>query len=240
VAQVELDLATYAGRLTDAVAIAQDLQSRARARHDPAVEMLAALSAGLVRSYAGDREGAEDAVAATRDLEREVRSQTLSAWADYLEGEVELDRDPVGAARLLDRAVATARQANAAFVEGVAGVSSAAARLALGDVAGSRRRYREVIRHWLSIGDWIHQWVTLRNVALLLEHEADPEGAALLLAATASRQRPSYGDEALRLRAMQARLERTLGPEGYAVLERDAGRLEDRDVAQMALDRLSG
>ena len=240
VIEVEGDVAAYTGRLDDLESFETDILAAARANGDPAAETLAVLNLGLLQAYAGDHRAAAEAVLEVRTLQDALPSETLAAWVDYMEGEVYLDRDPARSSRLLDRAVATARSAGNRFVEGVAGLSGASLEARHGEAGEARDRFAAVIRHWLEIGDWIHQWVTLRNLALLLERLDDLEGAALLLGKVARTERPTYGDEAELLEGLSVRLRSGLGDAAYEEARRRGARLADREVVELALSRLEG
>jgi predicted ATPase/DNA-binding SARP family transcriptional activator len=239
VAEVELDIKSYTGELDGIDELAGEMIEGARANQNPAAEMLALVSVGVVRAYAGDAEGAQAAVRRARAIEEQLRSDTLSAWADYLEAEIQLDHDPERAAGLLERAVDMAGSTGAVFVEGVAGVSLATVHARHGRPEKARAPFARTIRHWLSVGDWIHQWVTLRNLVPFLERLDDPEGAVLVLSALADKEPPAYGEEASRLEETIGRLQTELG-DGYGRLEARGRRLDDRGVVDLALERLDG
>lgn len=238
VLEMEGDLATYTGSLTVVDTIGQEMSDIAREEGDVIAELLAMLNMGLGRLYAGNIPGAREMVERVRELEKRSASPTIAAWADYMEGEVRLEVDADGAAELLDRAAATAGQVGARLVEGVAGLSAASVRARHGDIEIARRHFERVIRHWLEAADWVHQWVTMRNLALLLQRSGDDEGAAVILVAVDERERPTYGEEAERLAALGERLVERLGEEGFRACRLEAAALSDRQVVEYALERL--
>lgn len=238
VLQIRSDLATYAGRFETAVATGElmmamagdDLRRRAMALH----------SQILGWAYLGDPDRALDLMDELREVSEDVDSDTLRSWADYVEGEVLLDREPGRAADLLDRAVRRARSTGATFVEGVASVSAASVRARHGDADVARRRFADTIRRWQEIGDWHHQWVTLRNLPLLLDRLGDPEGAAIVLAAVTGRGEPAHGEEAVRLERFSSDSRLRLGEDVLAGLEAAGRRLGNRELVDVALERLDG
>ncbi|MFP3913901.1 MAG: BTAD domain-containing putative transcriptional regulator [Actinomycetota bacterium] len=240
VAEVSADVATYRGRLDEVLRFADEMVTVARARGEPANEALALVNLTIGLIYTGRRDEATRCLEDARRLNEEVGSETVDSWIDYAEGEMLLDHDPARAGLLLDRAVTTARRTANRFVEGAAGLSAATLRARHGDPEDARAVFAANISHWLEVGDWIHQWVTLRNLALLLERLGDGEGAALVLEAVEERERPSYGEEAQRLDELGKRLRADLGDGGYEELARRARRLEDREVVELALQRLDG
>ena len=65
----------------------------------------------------------------------------------------------------------------------MATVGLLAARAEAGQVHDALRGYREVIDYFARTGNWPHLWVTLRNLADLLQRLGDDEPAGLLRAA---------------------------------------------------------
>lgn len=191
-------------------------------------------SAGVVVAYLGELENARTYLAQARETVLSSPMPSMVSWSEYCTAEIE---NTVGAADLavLDRAIERAREVDASFVVGVAGVTRASIQAARGDVASAALSYAELIRHWLRSGSWTQQWTTLRNVAELIE-DCDPKTALLiLLAAESDRFRPPVlvGEAAARHAALVERLERQVGDDVTPVPRRV-------DIADMALSALSG
>lgn len=89
--------------------------------------------------------------------------------------------------------------------------------------------------HWLNLGDWIHQWVTLRNLALLLGEMGRLSSSLILLAGVETRERPSYGNEALRLEQLRGELRAALGETDYVRLVRQGKAMADRQLVDLAM-----
>jgi predicted ATPase/DNA-binding SARP family transcriptional activator len=240
IAEVEIDLLSYTGQFEGFQERGQEMLRGARAAGDREGELMALISTGLIRAYSGDTEGAATALADMRRLEPGLASPTVSAWVDYVEGEMNLDRDPERAERLLRRAVEATQASGAAFVEGVARLSLASVTARNGPSAAALELFGQTVRHWLDLGDWVHQWVTLRNLAVLLAGLGRQAPSLILLAGAETRERPSYGDEARRLDQVRRQLRESLGDSTFAGLVREAESLGDRQLVDLALAETGG
>ena len=158
-------------------ALAYDLEAEKHATHpssSPAVGALGALYGGTV------------------DVARELCARTLEqavqpsgrAFALYVEGEISSVVGELAEERYTE-AIALARETGATFVAGIASVGLLAALTRAGRVAAALAGYRDVVEYWARAGNWTHQWVTLRNLADLLDALHDPGPAAALRAAAA-------------------------------------------------------
>ncbi len=111
-------------------------------------------------------------------------SPTVRGFCSYAAGEIE------GAAGAWDRAeqhyaeaTALARRSGATYLDGIASVGMLSALVAAGRTADALRGYRDLLDYWAVTGQWTHLWVTLRNLADLLEGLGDGGPAAALHAA---------------------------------------------------------
>lgn len=240
VAGVEIDLLSYTGQFEALEERGEEMLEGARAAGDREGELTALISTSLLRAYSGDEVGAVAALTEMRRLEPALGSPTVSAWVDYVDGEMNLDRDPDRAGRMLGRAVEAAQESGAAFVEGVARLSLASVTARSGASEAALELYGQTVRHWLDLGDWVHQWVTLRNLAVLLAERGRQAPALTLLAGAETRERPSYGEEARRLEEVRSQLREELGDSAFAGLVRDAERLGDRQLVDLALAETAG
>lgn len=240
IAEVEVDISSYTGDFDGFERRGEEMLAGARAAGDLEAELMALASTSLVRAYSGDVEAAMGALEEMRRLEPGLASASVSAWIDYVEGELHLDRDPKHAEGLLARACETARSSGATFVEGVARLSLASLTARNGQPAAALEVFGRTVRHWLDLGDWIHQWVTLRNLALLLGRMGRHAPSVILLAGVETRERPSYGDEATRLERLRDELREALGETDYVRLTRQGERLADRQLVDLALAEAGG
>lgn len=240
IAEVEVDISSYTGDFEDLEERGQEMLAGARAAGDLEAELMALVSTTLLRAYSGDLRAASGAVAEMRRLEPAVASPSVSAWIDYVEGELHLDLNPGRAEVLLLQACETARNCGATFVEGVARLSLASVIARNGRPAAAMEVFGQTVRHWLDLGDWIHQWVTLRNLALLLGRMGRHASSLILLAGVETRERPSYGDEAARLERLRAELSEALGETDYIRLTRQGEGLADRQLVDLALAEAGG
>lgn len=137
--------------------------------------------AALATAYAGDLDEAR--TLNDRGLARAV-SPSMLAWGAYVAGEIESragHSEPAEQHYL--RAIDLARTSGATFLVGVATVGLVAVRAHAGRARDALVGYREVIDYFASTGNWPHLWVTLRNLAALLQRLGDDEPAALIEAA---------------------------------------------------------
>jgi predicted ATPase/DNA-binding SARP family transcriptional activator len=200
------------GRFRSAIAHSDAAIALAEQAGDNYLAVHARVDRCLALEY--DSPGSPDAVAAAaeyRRLSEAIGAPTLLATADFLDGELLLDRDPARAGALLDRAAAAALAVGSAYVAGTALVSATTVRARHGDAAEALDSFAAAIGHWHSLGDWAHQTVTLRNLVMLLARiDADADAAALL-AALDRHAGPPHGSEARRLAAARDRITQRLG-----------------------------
>jgi len=192
----------------------------------------------LARLYRGALASASDALPAVVRRAREVGCPTGLAWARFLEGEVRLASDPLGAVTSLREAVALARSVGTVYVEGVALVSLLSAAVRTGDRLVAVATFLDAVRHWQRSGMWVQQWTTLRLLAELLVDLGIAEPAAALLGAGAADPDAPLvsGADVDRARAVRAALDGCLGPADAARLHARGSALTRQDVLDLALD----
>ncbi|WP_425560238.1 tetratricopeptide repeat protein, partial [Kineococcus glutinatus] len=232
------EVCLFEGRLDEAEAIVH----RIRALRPPVPDArIASALLPLIALYRGDADGAE--ARARELLARAERDdlEVLRPWAVYVTGEVLLDRDPARAAGHLREALAAARGNGDRYLVGVALTTAASLHTRHGDPGEAVPLFEEAVRHWHELGNWTHQWTTLRNVADLLLHLGRAEAAAVLHGAFAAREAtvPSFGADAERVRAATGTLRAALGEEGFGELGDRGGRLADGEVVAAALGFLA-
>jgi hypothetical protein len=121
------------------------------------------------------------------------------AFAAYVEGEMQVTAEPADAIPYYVEAIAQASQVGCSFVEGVARVSLASARVRIGDVAGAAEGFRYLIEFWRRTGQTTQLWTTARNAAELLASVGRVETAArLLVCADAAPGAASVNDDIAR------------------------------------------
>jgi predicted ATPase/DNA-binding SARP family transcriptional activator len=235
------DVALFEGRLED---VEQHLDAVRQLGADEdlgAAGWLHELAPPLVTAYRGDPAGASRQAEALEAWAVRLGSGPLRAWALYIRGEAQLDTDPEASLALFDAALILAREQGDRYVAGVALVSIASLRGRHGHPGEAVPRFQEVIDHWASLGDWTHQWTTLRSVVDLLVRVDRGGDAAVLLGALRSRTRaaPVFGADAERLAALEGRLVHELGSDAVAGLLGRGARLTDDDVVSFALGVLA-
>jgi predicted ATPase/DNA-binding SARP family transcriptional activator len=226
------EAALFEGRLEDVERLQAEVRGLAPAEELGAAGWLPELMPPLVAAYRGDPEGASRQAEALEEWAVRLGSEPLRAWALYIRGECLLDTDPDTSLDLLEAALDLAREQGDRYVAGVALVSIASLRGRHGDPRAAVPLFREVVDHWASLGDWTHQWTTLRSVVDVLVRLERHDDAAVLLGALRSRTRatPVYGADADRLTAAEHMLLSALGDDAVAGLRGRGARLSDDDV----------
>lgn len=237
------DVALYEGRLEERTELGERVTALARAAGEPYLESLGCLQQGLGLAYTGRTDEALACAERGRALAQVTGNPTLTAWHLYLEAEVLLDAEPDRALVLLERAVVTAESVGNRFAAGVARVSAASLRARHGEPRRALTGFREVIEHWHQVGDWTHQWTTLRNLIVLFSRVGATGPAAVLYGAvaTADSGAAAYGDDAERLEATALALR---GASADFARDEARGRAMDPDevvaYALEQIDRLLG
>lgn len=215
------------------------LEALEAATDSPLWQVILAGDVVLARLYAGDVDGAREAIAACSRLAADCGSPTARSWSLFIEGEVALVHDPTHAVTLLEEALAVARTVSSSFVEGVAMVSLLSAATRADDHGRAIDAVPIVVGHWQRLGGmWVQQWTTLRILAELLGSLGLDEDAVVLLAAAETYGADAaevVGTDAERERALRAALRSRLGDDGYARCEARGQRLTRRDVVAHAL-----
>jgi predicted ATPase/DNA-binding SARP family transcriptional activator len=235
------EVALFEGRLEDVERLHSELTGLGSAEQLGAAGWLGELVTPLVAAYRGDAAGASRQAAELEEWAVRLRSGPLRAWVLYTRGEVLLDTDPDASLELFDAALALAREQSDRYVAGVALVSIASLRGRHGDPRVAVPLFREVVDHWASLGDWTHQWTTLRSVVDLLLRFDRHEDAAVLVGALRSRTRaaPVFGADAERLAAAEERLVHELGEDAVAGLRGRGARLTDDGVVAFVGEALA-
>jgi predicted ATPase/DNA-binding SARP family transcriptional activator len=183
--------------------------------------------AALALAYMGEIQQARD------QLDRRTMdgaAPSMRSWDSYVAGEIEaFAGSPDAAVPHYVQAIELARSSGATFLAGVATVGLLAAQVNGGHLRAALTGYREVIDYFTRTGNWIHLWVTLRNLADLLRR-LDDERSATLLDAAADRAPDAPAD---------TRAERRGTPAAdVPVLDRDAVLDTARGAINRALGRL--
>jgi hypothetical protein len=235
------EVALFEGRLADVERLHAEVVALGSAGELGVAGWLAELVTPLVTAYRGDADGASRQAAELEEWAVRLGSGPLRAWVLYTRGEVLLDTDPDASLELFDAALALAREQGDRYVAGVALVSIASLRGRHGDPRVAVPLFREVVDHWASVGDWTHQWTTLRSVVDLLLRFERHEDAAVLVGALRSRTRaaPVFGADAERLAAAEERLINELGEDAVAGLRGRGARLTDDGVVAFVGDALA-
>lgn len=138
-------------------------------------------SAALASSYGGEPEIARDLLDRAHAADRHTRCLSQIAFATYVEGELRVTEEPEVSIPHYVEAIAIARTCGAHFVEGVAGVALASARVRAGDTTGAAEQFAELLGSWQRSGHGTQLWTTARNAAALLVRAGRPRVAAMVL-----------------------------------------------------------
>jgi predicted ATPase/DNA-binding SARP family transcriptional activator len=226
------EIALFEGRFEDAWSSLAELRRLDAEGDIGGFRQFADVVASLLLAYGGELENA----AATADKLRSdadlAGNLVLAAWATYTQAEARLDTEPEHAMDLLDDALNLARASGDRYLTGVALVSAASVRSRHGDPREALQLFRDVVLHWHSSGNWLHQWTTLRNLVDLLVRLERDDDAAVLIGALESRSSSvePFGDEARRFDAATQTLAIRLGPDPWRRLRGAGAVMRDNDV----------
>jgi len=227
------EVALFEGRLSEVDALAATV-SRLPVPRGLAqmVELISPLPAAYRGDLATAVQRAEELYANARTGDRAV----LLGWTTYVLAEVLIDIDPDRAQALLLEALNEAAHTGDRYLTGAASVAAAAVTGRHGDPAAAAHLFLDVIGHWSDLGDWLHQWTTLRNVVNLLVRVGRDQDAAVLHGALTARENaaPIYGEDAERMAAARDLLESRLGNARLAELSYRGRLLADADVVALA------
>ena len=230
--------ALYAGRLDEALTLADRRYHLADELGHDYHRALAGVSRVLAQRYRGDADAALRAASEARAAAATSGNLTVQAWALYSHGEALLDRDPDEASVLLEQAIAAARQVDRRFIEGVALVSLASITGRHGDAGRALELFRTTIAHWRPLGAHTQQLTTLRNLIDLLVRVRVEEAAAVLHGAVTSAATPTFGAEAARLAAAWRRIEERLGADAARHAAERGRRMSSAQMVAAALSIL--
>ncbi len=234
------EVALLEGRLDDAERRRAEVTALARTSDLGAVLLLSELVEPLVAAYRGDEESASRVAEDIEERAARTGAGPIEAWARYLRAEALLDSDPEQAADLLDGAMELARAHGDRYANGVAMVSAASVRGRHGDPHLALPLFRDVIDHWSSVGDWTHQWTSLRGVVDVLLRLGRDEDAAVLRGGLVDRAlaAPIYGPDAERMAAAETLLRRRLGDDLFVELSQRGARMGDDVLVSFARSAL--
>ncbi|CAN5345216.1 BTAD domain-containing putative transcriptional regulator [soil metagenome] len=151
------------------------------AEHHPSASGALVASAALAAAYSGKPDNARALLARAHEANSQSKVPSHAAFVAYVEGELRTASNTKEAVPYYLEAIQTSRETGASFVEGVARVSLASARIRLGDVAGAASGFAYLLGYWRRTGHVTQLWTTARNAANLLGDTGHSRIAALLL-----------------------------------------------------------
>lgn len=230
------DIATWEGRLADARGHFTEARRRAAAAGDQFAETVFAGDLALVLGYTGDQVGAERAAADVLAAAERLSDPMAEEYAQYVAGEIRLERAPQQAAPYLRRAVELAGRAGDRFFAGVARLSVVSVEVRAGDPRAALADLGDLVDHWHRSGSWVQGWTTMRLVVEVLSRLGHDGPAAVLLGAlrAAPSASPAYGADQVRLAAAETELRGRLGDAAYQGLIADGAALDGNDAMALA------
>jgi predicted ATPase/DNA-binding SARP family transcriptional activator len=207
------EAALYQGRLTEALAFADQRAELAARTGQHYYRAVAGVSRVLANLYGGSQADALAYVDDARQAAEACGNLTALAWVRYAHGEALMEAEPQRAAELFEQAIDTATQIDSQLARGVALVSLASLLGRGGDTRRALELFRDAVTHWRGIGDHTHQVTTVRNLVELLVHVGADEVAAVLYGAVVTGATPSFGAEADRVDTAWRQLVDRLGAE---------------------------
>ena len=137
--------------------------------------------AALAAAYSGDIDSAR---ALNERFSSIAICPTFDAFHHYITAEINaLDNRRDEALALYGAAIQLATTVGSTFVQGLASVGRLSNLADAGETSRALSGYEELIGYWERTGSWVQQWVTLRNLAVLLASIGDNATAAHLRAA---------------------------------------------------------
>jgi predicted ATPase/DNA-binding SARP family transcriptional activator len=168
------------------------------------------------------------ALADAQTLADRARNPSITAFCDYVAGELLLEAAPHDALPRLSRARDAARLLGNQYLAAIAGASAVSCASRLGQASGAVGDYAELLDYFDRTGSIAQQWTVVRSLIETLARIRDDEAAAVLLGAleTTTTGTPLIGGDAERIIRVRTTLRRRLGK----------ARFENATAAGEALD----
>ena len=233
--------ALYEGRLDDCRRLCDEAITAAHRDGDTYFVHWMAMHRVLTLVYGGQREEALQAALAQREIAEPVGNPSQRAWTRYGHAEACGDADPETALQLLEEVIELAEPVRSHFLIGVARVAITSLLARHRSARDALSSFPDLIGHWRRLGDWTHQWTTLRNLVPLLVRLGADEPAALLSGAlrAADTGGPAYGDDAVRLAEADETLTARLGADAFHALVERGGAMGGEEAITLAQRSIS-
>ncbi|MCU1429557.1 MAG: helix-turn-helix protein [Actinomycetia bacterium] len=232
----------YLGRVPEAITWMDRMVTCAEDLGEPGMLAHAYYMRSVAETSVGNSEGGATLASQSAVAAEASRSPTARAQAAYALGLSVEDTDPVLALELLDRSVQEADAVDNRWIRAFALTESLWIRAQHGRSDEALTGYRHVVDTWFRGGDWVNQWMSLRNVFAILESLQQDEAAATLYGALdaagvmrALPLEPANADEFAR--AVE-RLSARLGAETLAASAARGRSMRDEAVVRYALDQI--
>jgi predicted ATPase/DNA-binding SARP family transcriptional activator len=231
----------YRGKLDEAARYGDSAGEVAAAQGAPTHVVFGRLHTVLAWLYAGDIDSAAGLAEELLRMADDIGNPTTTAWACYGLGESLLDRDPVQALAMLEKAVNLSREVSAHFVEGVALVSLTTLRARSDEPTEALAAFRQLLDHWTAAGDWTHLWVTLRHLSILFARLGRQRPASILYGAASSARHaaPVFGRDAAQLEETADMLRSSMGDQAFVQAVATGRALSDDEALAFAREHLT-
>ena len=228
--------ALHEGRLDDCHHYTRRAIDSARRDGDVYYQLWMQMHEVLALVYGGQPQAGIEGALAQQAASQQLANPTQRAWALYGHAEACGDDSPETALRLLDEVIALTEPVRGRFLQGVARVTSTSLLARHQDAHEALAAFPELIDQWRRVGDWTHQWTTLRNLVPLLVRLGADEPAALLYGAQSAAETaaPAFGDDAARLKTACETLRGRVGPAEFEALVARGGELTGPDAVELA------
>lgn len=193
-----LNLALFRGDLDEARDRADSVIELSRQAGDGVYELLGLVNLGFVETYGGRPGPAEQVEATARRAAEALGGPAARGWVDYLRGERLAAHHPQAAAAAYQSSLASAQQAEARFLAGVARHGLVTTRARYLEPSRAVRSFRPLIDQWQRSGTWAQLWMAVRGLIEALGRAGRHAEAATLLAAhrASPRATPLFGADA--------------------------------------------
>ncbi|MFJ7305874.1 BTAD domain-containing putative transcriptional regulator [Streptomyces sp. NPDC099088] len=158
----------------------------ARQAQDRFTEAETAGHLAALLSYLGNQAGSERWLTRCRTAARAPSGASTQALVEMVTGESKISFDPDEALVHLNRCYEMASSLGANLLTGTALTGLVTVRSRLSRSQASVAAYLQALKHWQTMGDQIHLWITLRNLIPVLTHNSQDEAALALHAAVST------------------------------------------------------
>ncbi len=231
------ELALLEGRLDGAASAFGEAATLSLRADDPIDASWSIGSKALALAYAGLFEGAAKEADVGATLAGRSRSPSARAFMEFVHGEIDALQDRSSAEAHLRVAIALAESVANDGIAGLARVTLATIKGREADTSTALAEYLDVIGTWQRTEAWTSQWVTLRNLVVLLVRCGSDRDAAVLYAATVQTRTgaATYGRDQALLDDVERHLDQVLSAAERDELYAHGRALSDEEIVDVAI-----